>query len=157
MLVWKLIWQEEGNVWIPFMATLLFLIEVNTCSSLSSVAMFWTSLRWNSSNSTGTSPAYINTNYQQYILCPNKNLPSQKKISFKIDSWRGEKNTLNTSFTAVISSGPTPSPGIIVTLKVASARVGGPSGPQRPADTLNCREASCCHRGPPNPCGPQMW
>lgn len=63
------------------------------------------------------------------------------------------KCTLNTSLTAVISSGPTPSPGTIVTLKVASARAGGASGPQRPADTLNGRVASCCHRGPLRPWG----
>lgn len=56
--------------------------------------------------------------------------------------------TLKTSFTAVISSGPTPSPGTIVTLKVASARAGGVSGLQRPADTLSGREANCGHLEP---------
>lgn len=35
--------------------------------------------------------------------------------------------TLNTSLTAIMSSGPTPSPGTIVTLKVLSARAGGVS------------------------------
>lgn len=61
------------------------------------------------------------------------------------------KCTLKTSFTAVISSGPTPSPGTIVTLKVASARAGGVSGLQRPADTLSGREANCGHLEPTRP------
>ena len=57
-------------------------------------------------------------------------------------------HTLNTSLTAVISSGPTPSPGTMVTLNVASARAGGASGPPRLAVILRDRAASCCHRGP---------
>lgn len=62
-------------------------------------------------------------------------------------------NTLKTSLTAVISSGPTPSPGIMVTLKMASARASGDSEPQRPWDKLSCRDANCCHREGPRPCG----
>ncbi len=64
-----------------------------------------------------------------------------------------KKCTLKTSLTAVISSGPTPSPGTMVTLKVASARAGGASGAHRLADTLSGREASCCHRGLLRPWG----
>ncbi|KAF3856032.1 hypothetical protein F7725_016755 [Dissostichus mawsoni] len=54
-------------------------------------------------------------------------------------------------FCTSLSSGPTPSPGTMVTLKVASARAGGASGPQRAADTLSGREASSCHWGPLRP------
>lgn len=62
-------------------------------------------------------------------------------------TWKkGINCTLNTSLTAVINSGPTPSPGNMVTLKVASARAGGASGPQSAAETLSGREA-CGHRG----------
>lgn len=42
---------------LPLMATLLVFMEVSTWSSFSSLAMFCTSLRWNSSNSTGMSAA----------------------------------------------------------------------------------------------------
>lgn len=50
------------------MATLLVFIEVNTCSSFSSLAIFCTSLRWNSSNSTGTSPAWRLDQKHHYVL-----------------------------------------------------------------------------------------
>lgn len=50
--------KELKEIRLPLMATLLLFIEVNTCSSFSSLAMFCTSLMWNSSNSTGTSPAF---------------------------------------------------------------------------------------------------
>ena len=61
------------------------------------------------------------------------------------------RNTLNTSLTAVISSGPTPSPGTMVTLKVVSARAGGASGDHMAAETLSGLKASCCLAGPLRP------
>lgn len=65
-------------------------------------------------------------------------------------SWLA-KSTLKTSLTEVISSGPTPSPGTMVTLKVPSARASGVSAPQRLAETLSGRVASWCRRTPPKP------
>lgn len=151
------------------MATLLFFIDVNTCSSFSSLAMFCTSLKWNSSNSTGTSPAWreivlnvyaLRTNsilfsaftYFTILLCRTSlNWKVNKSALTVVDS-HTFSFTLNTSLTAVISSGPTPSPGTIVTLKVESARGGGDCA-QRPLDKLSGREASCCHWGPRRPWG----
>ena len=108
---------------IPMMATLFSFMELSTCSSFSSDAIFCTSLRWCSWNSTGTEAAFKNrcqTSQDQNRVSPFQLKPSSQS--------RPRPLTLNTSLTACISSGPTPSPGSIVTGKAPSTLTSSPCG-----------------------------
>lgn len=92
------------------MATLFSFMELSTCSSFSSEAIFCTSLRWCSWRlhwDRGGLQRTVPTSQDQNL---SKSFPTQA-----IAPSYPRPLTLDTSLTACISSGPTPSPGSIVT------------------------------------------